>query len=71
MKSAGELPDVVQFYSLFGGGCTKQGDIQNAEEVFKQRRSEAELPDGLQLISLMGGGCSTHGDIKNAEEVFE
>ncbi len=45
MRSAGELPDVVMFNSLIGGGGgAKHGDIKKAEEIFEKTRSAGELP---------------------------
>ncbi len=48
MKSASELPDLVSFSSLLGGGRAQHGETKKAEEICEEMSSADELPDVLR-----------------------
>ncbi len=67
MRPADELPDVLTFNSLSGGGCEKQDEVKKAEDVFEKMKSASELPDALKFNSLI----TQHGETKKTEEICE
>ena len=67
MRLANELPDMVTFNSLNGGGCAKQGAVEKADDVCKQIKSASELPDEVKFSSSI----TRHGVTNKTEEVCE
>ncbi len=50
MKLAGDLPNVVTFSSLCGGGGTKHGATKKAEKISEKMRSAGKLPDAVCMV---------------------